>query len=361
MATASTESCIYCRSTIDPTRGEGDHIIPAQLGEFRGDLRFRRVCPCCNSKIGRAEQQMVQSGPEGFFRQIIKPKSKRLNKRGIGRPRGAMGAPPPQHMVDMGDHLALVEPMQDNPQDVTPVDHILVRDAKENEAHVRLFPGIRADQVRKVLADARVGEMKEARLHCGEEHWAEYTDLLKDLWPNSKLEEGEPTPAGVYPETPGTITFAVNESYFQAIAKIGFHYFLAHSRRGFRGDEKAFAAIRQFITDGGNSDQFFKCSNRPTFVLPFGELPGGGVVTPNQWCHVLAASEAEGQAIAYVQLFLGRGCIPAPYYIRLGRWASPIISPNSTWGHVDLYDDPQQEGRYAGRVESAHVTQFRPK
>jgi hypothetical protein len=304
---------------------------------------------------------MVQSGPEGFFRQIIKPKSKRLNKRGMGRPRGAMGAPPPQHMVDMGDHLALVEPTPANPQDVNPVDHILVRDRDDRETHVRLYPGIRADQVRKALEKPGIGEMKEARLHCGEEHWAEYTSLLKEVWPKSKLEEGDPAPAGVHPDTPGTIKFVVNAYYFQAVAKIAFHYFLSHSQRGFRGGETHFASIRDFIINGGNSDQFFKCENRPTFVLPFGELSGGGVVTPSQWCHVLAASEAGGQAIAYVQLFIGPRCIPSPHYIWLGKWDSPIISPNCTWAHVYLYDDPQQEGNYAGRVESMQVSRFRPQ
>ncbi len=56
--------CIYCPKEFDPSRGEGDHILPAALGEFRGDVRFRGQCPSCNNVIGRFEQQVVQSGPE---------------------------------------------------------------------------------------------------------------------------------------------------------------------------------------------------------------------------------------------------------------------------------------------------------
>lgn len=358
---SSLIQCIYCGSTFDSARGAGDHIIPSHLGEFRDDCRFRRMCPGCNSKIGRCEQQMVQSGPEGFFRQIVRPRSKRLNKRGIGPARGAMGAPPPKHMVDMGDHLALVKPVPNSPKDMSPTDHILVRDVSGNETHVRLFPGIRSDQIRKALENAGVGEMKKARLHCGEEQWPEYTSLMKEMWPTSSFEEGDPTPVGVRPDTPCTIQFVVNDRYFQAVAKIGFHYFLSHSRRGFKGDEPCFADIRRFIMDGGNSDQFFKSDKRPTFMLPFGELPGGGVVTPNQWCHILAACEAGRQAVAYVQLFVGRGCIPSPHHISLGHWDSPIVTPKSTWGHVYLYDDPQQNGRYAGRVENAQISRVRPR
>ncbi|HEX9744743.1 MAG TPA: hypothetical protein VGB30_04890 [bacterium] len=29
--------CIYCGAEIDPTAGEGDHVIPRLLGEFPGD------------------------------------------------------------------------------------------------------------------------------------------------------------------------------------------------------------------------------------------------------------------------------------------------------------------------------------
>jgi len=358
---SSGETCIYCGSCFDPNRGEGDHIIPAQLGEFRNDTRFRRVCPGCNSRIGQAEQQMVQSGPEGFFRRIVKPKSKRLGKRGIGRPRGAMGAPPPEHMIDMGDHHALVEPSDDNPQNVSPVDHIFVRDKDGKEARVRLYPSMRADQIRSALAGAGVSEMKEARLHCGDENWAKYTGLLQEVWPKSKLEEGEPTPAGVHPAVPGAVKFVVNTAYFRSLAKMAFHYYLAHSSRGHRGDGSCFRDIRDFILNGGDSDRFFKERHHPQFVLPFGELISGGVVTPSQWCHVLAASELNGFAVAYVQLFVGPGCIPAPHYVSLGRWHSPVISPKGIWGHIYLYDNPQQAGRYAGRVVAAQITGFRPR
>lgn len=299
---------------------------------------------------------MVQSGPEGFFRQIIKPRSKRLNKRGIGRPRGAMGAPPPQHMVDMGDHLALVEPHSCNPQDVSPVNHIFVRDTAGKETHIRLYPGIRDDQVRKALENAGLCEMKDASLHCSPEHWSEHRSLLQKLWPNARFEERDPTPVGVHPETPGKIKFVVNTHYFQAVAKIAFHYFLRHSRRGFTGAEPYFAAIRDYIANGGNHEQFFKRANGPAFVLPFGEIPGGDVVTPGQWCHVLAACEGNREGVSYVQLFVGPGCIPAPYYVWLGRWDSPIITPNSTWAHLYLYDQLQQDGRYAGRVEPMQVS-----
>lgn len=349
------EQCIYCGINFDPFRGEGDHVIPCQLGEFRGDQRFRRVCQNCNTIIGQSEQQIVQSGPEGFFRGIIKPKSKRLNKRGLGRPQGAMGAPPPQHMAKIGVHQMLVEPTPGNPLNVNSVDHIFVQDVAGNNACIQIFPGMRAGQVRKSLISNGIGEMKEVHCSFSEQYWDEFTSLLKEIWPESKLEEGDAIPAGTRKVVPGRIKFQVNTHYFQAIAKIAFHYFLIYTHRGFKGNESHFDAIRQFIIKGGIIDQFFKSTKFPMFVLPFGDLLGGGVISPKQWCHIIAASDAGGQAVAYVHLFLGRGCIPVTHKVWLGRWDSPIITPNNAWGHVYIYDDPQH-GRYAGRVESIQIT-----
>src|SRR5438105_4823171 len=44
--------CIYCPKEFDPSRGEGDHILPAALGEFQREVRFRGQCPSCNNTIG---------------------------------------------------------------------------------------------------------------------------------------------------------------------------------------------------------------------------------------------------------------------------------------------------------------------
>jgi len=47
--------------------------------------------------------------------------------------------------------------------------------------------------------------------------------------------------------------------------------------------------------------------------------------------------------------------------VSLGRWHSPVISPKGIWGHIYLYDNPQQAGRYAGRVVAAQIAGFRPR
>lgn len=356
---SADETCIYCGNNFDSTLGEGDHIIPDQLGEFKNDKRFRRICSVCNNKIGKAEQQIVQSGPEGFFRQIVQPKSKRLLRHGIGHQRGAMGSPPPKYTTDTGGHPALVEPSKDNPQNVFEVDHIFIRDKNGNETHIKLYPNMRPKQIRDAIANAGLGEMKKLYLSCGEKNWEGYTSLLQKIWPNSKFEESEPTSRDVPTPMPCKIKFMVNANYFRSLAKIAFHYYLTHSRRH-RGDEDCFGSIRNFIMSGGATDTFFQQKNQNQFVMPFGDLSTGGVATPDQWCHFLAASEANGQAVTYVQLFVGRGCIPTPHYVSLGQWSSRILLPdNEAWAHVYIYDQPQQQGKYAGHVKAAQITRFR--
>jgi hypothetical protein len=110
--------------------------------------------------------------------------------------------------------------------------------------------------------------------------------------------------------------------------------------------------------NGGDIETFLKQSG-PKFAMPFGDIPTGGVMTPKQWCHVIAADETGKIAVVYLQLFVGRGCIPKPHYIQLGSINSKIIVTSSTWGHVYLYDESPSMDRYAGQVEQAQITRIR--
>lgn len=105
---ARLEKCIYCGTSFDSTRGEGDHIFPVQLGEFRNDIRFRRICTSCNNRIGKSEQQFLLCGPESFFRGLVNPKVPKRRQRGRSQGKAAMGVPGPLSTIDHGDHRELV-------------------------------------------------------------------------------------------------------------------------------------------------------------------------------------------------------------------------------------------------------------
>jgi len=278
-----TEKCIYCTASFNPAKGAGDHILPVQLGEFKNDVRFRRICASCNNNIGSSEQQLLLCGPESFFRDLVKPKVPKRRKRGRSQV-AAIGAPPPQST-------------------------------------------------------------------------SEFQLLMKETWPKSEPHNLPDTEAGIT-QVNGCVTFKVTDHYFRSLAKIAFHYYLVHSRRGFRGDEQCFSPIRDFIMNGGDDKGFFKQPG-PKFAMPFGEIPSGGVITPKQWSHIIAADETDKVATVYIQLFVGPGCVPKPHYIKLADINSNVIIPSSTWSHVYLYDESQKSGRYAGEVKEAQITRIR--
>ncbi len=152
----------------------------------------------------------------------------------------------------------------------------------------------------------------------------------------------------------GPTTFTTTDASYRAIAKIGFHYYLTHSQRGVYGNEPGFSRIRDFIMNGGKVAEFFEGS-RARFVLPF-RPPW----YPANFCHVLAADESEGMAVANVHLFLGPGIDRPPYSVVLGSVGSKLIVPGFVRAHLYLYGEATNPARYAGRVVSATVTRFRP-
>ncbi|OHB59861.1 MAG: hypothetical protein A2167_08755 [Planctomycetes bacterium RBG_13_46_10] len=301
------EKCIYCGTSFDPTKGEGDHILPVQLGEFRNDKRFRKICSLCNNRIGRSEQQFLACGPESFFRDLVKPKIPQKRKRGCSKVKAAMGAPCPEPTIDHGDHRELVKLSKDNPLNLLAVDQIVIHDEQDKEFFIELFPGMGPDGLKKRVERLGTVKIKKTWIHCDDKHWTEFKKLT-ETWAKSEIQNLPDNNVGITQVNVRT-KIVVTDHYFRSLAKIAFHYYLVHSSRGFRGDEKCFGPIRDFIMNGGNDKDFFNKSG-PKFIMPFGKILSGGVITPNQWCHIMAADETDKEAVVYIQLFVGRGCVP---------------------------------------------------
>ena len=259
--------------------------------------------------------------------------------------------------MDEGDHNALVQPSRDNPEDASPVDQIVLRDGEGRQHYVRLFPRIRPEQLRERVNSKGIKEVPVAWLRCDEQKQQHYLTLIKKAWPKVRFEERPARSPGVH-RVRVDVKFTVTDHYFRAIAKIGFHYYLAHSQRGFRGDEPCFEHMREFIMNGGNTDRFFQ-SSHPRFVLPFGRTIGGFAATPANWRHVLAADDSSGVPVAYVRLFVGPGSLPPPHYITIGSLTSSVAVPTYVWAHEYVYDKKQASSGFAGHVESVTVTQRR--
>lgn len=351
------DTCIYCEVQFDSSKGDGDHVLSVQLGEFRNDERFRQICPDCNGKIGRSEQQFLACGPEAFFRRLVNPKVPPKRQRGKSQAKGAMGAPSPESTIDHGDHQELVTRSGDNPKDVSPIDHIVIHDDQDNEYFIKLFSGMKKEHIEKQIVKNGISNIRKIWFHFEDRKGDEFEKLITTVFPDFKKHKLPCTEAGVT-QVKCYTKFEVNDHYFRAVAKIAFHYYLIYSRRGYHGSEAFFDPIRDFIMNGGDHEVFFNPKG-PKFAVPFGDLPSGGVITPDGWCHILSANEEEKYIIAYVQLFVGRGCIPQSYHIKLAELDNNIVVPKGVWGHVYFYDKTPNSDRFAGEVKEADLTRLR--
>jgi hypothetical protein len=352
------EKCIYCGEAIYNQTGEGDHVIPGVLGEFEDDIRFRGICPKCNNEIGKCEQVLVNCSPAAFFRRVVRPAAPpSRQRRGRSRLKAVHGVRTPTHVIEHGEHHLLADPLHGNELNGRLPDQLVIHDANGREYFFRLYSGMSAKKLKAQITATATLPAKAVWIHCDEDKMEEYKALMFAMFPQAKYEELPPTPAGKFAAN-ACITCVMGSPHYRALAKIAFHYYLTHNRRGFRGDEPCFAPIRKFIMEGGDHSQFFREPPRP-FAVPWGTLPDGkaNASPATQWGHMLAADETSRDVFAYVQLFLGPGCIPDSYYLMLGTIDSPIIAPMSfVFAHVYVYHEQQPEVGIAGKVSAMTVT-----
>jgi hypothetical protein len=349
------DACIYCGATVDLQRGQGDHVVPAALGRFEGEFVFRRICPACNSRIGKCEEQILRCAPEAYVRRMIQPSVKR-NSRGTSWV-GANGMPPPKFLIDHGDHHELVDGSTDDPRNVFPIDQLVIVDQAKGERHVRLFPEMTGQQLLAKINSLGLTPSNRSYLYADDAACPKYVGLLNEIWPDSPVVQSETREAGMR-RIQGTTKFTFHADYWRALAKIGFHYCLLNTRRGVRGNEPEFADIRRFILEGGDRDPFF---TRPAvqFVMPFRELPDGSALLPGVWTHVLGADESYNAAVAMVSLFMGPERLAPIYHVNLCRFRSPLVVPGARSTHLYIYADDPGASTYAGKVEAVTTTQLR--
>jgi hypothetical protein len=265
--------------------------------------------------------------------------------------------PPPTQTVDHGTHHELVEGSTENPRDVFPIDQLVIIDKDKGEHYIRLHPAMTAAQLRAKIAALSITPSARSFLHGNDDAWPHYVKLIQEVFPGFTVQSAGKREGGVT-RVQGKMIFVFHADYWRAIAKIGFHYYLANTRRGLRGDEAELAAIREFIIKGGDRAKFFSEPNAK-FLMPFRELPNGQAVLPRNWNHVLAADETFDGAVAMVSLFMGPEHLAQSYHINLCRFRSRLIVPGARWIHSYVYHTEQTDGRSAGRVVTGTLTQLR--
>lgn len=265
--------------------------------------------------------------------------------------------PPPKFTVKHEDHLEMVRLSDENTDDVHPLDQLVIVDTDKGEFHLELRPEMTTDQLRRRIEQSGYKPSERTFLHADEKNWPRYVAMMKSLWPNVSVEERRWLERGVH-KVAGRASFVFHTDYYRAIAKIAFHYYLLHTRRGIQGTEPQFAAIRDFIRNGGDHKSLYEAPGA-RFALPFGEVRDGRAVLPGVWTHIIAADETANAAVAMVTLFMGPTHLAPVYHIRLATFASPIVVPDARFTHAYLYDGTDSNGTRAGRVEAVTSTRLR--
>jgi hypothetical protein len=330
--------CIYCQDPIT-LRGKGDHIIPAALGEFLCATHFRRICVACNNKIGQAEQQLLQCGPEALERLGAPVVGRRGRPKRHPKLVGAGGAPSPLtvEQTALGPHSVDVI----DPQNVTPVEELTMMDEKNHWHRLRLHPQMKGQALRQRVRRMMLKEIRQCNLFAPAHHYHGYLRLIKEAWPESEHLPPQQVPAGTR-QIEANTTFTVTDNYFRAIAKIAFHYYLAFSRCAF-GHESEFAGIRDFIIHGGDRGQFFVMANH----FGIGVRKGSSHA---HLSHYVAYDESGDKVRAFVWLFVKDSPGTVPYEVEWPRRKSLLVLPKPYQAHEYRYEDVIDHKQVAGRV-----------
>lgn len=351
-------TCIYCGRLFNPMIGEGDHVLPHGFGDFDGAIIFRGACPRCNGDLSPLEEELLRTAPEAVLRRFVGAATNRRGKP-IGW-KAASGVRPPRFVIRHGDHEELVEGDSTVGGQVRPVDHLTVVLKNGRNWHIRLFPTMSAEALRRKLEQMKITEAETARIHwhSDDANAETYKALLSEVWPEMRCEELESTEAGIH-RVPISIECRFTMRYYRAIAKIAFHYFLANSRCGFTGHEERFAPIRTFIMNGGELDEFFN-NQKPQVRLPVGVLADGTALLPARWMHLMCCFESYESAVVAIYLLFGPERPPTPHFVTVLHRTSSVITPSYQYGHAYIYGDSSLGDDRRAFVEPVRIGQILP-
>jgi len=334
----NSATCIYCRKVFDPRIGAGDHVLPRGFGNFDEPIIFRGACSDCNNSLSPLEEELLRTAPEAVLRRLAGVATNRRGKR-VGW-QAASGVPAPRFVIKHTDHDELIDADPSVGGHSYPVDQLVVVLKDGRNIHIRLFPNMSPDAIRSRLEQQEITDEDIAGCywHADEADADRYAELLKELWPEHHHEERPVTQAGVH-RVPVRIECHFTVRYYQAIAKIAFHYFLANSRCKFTGHEMCLEPIRSFIMEGGEHEPFFE-NQKPKIKMPVGELPDGTALLPARWMHMLCCIESLHSVVVGVYTLFGPERPPSPHFVTVLHRPGVVLVPEHQYGHAYIYGDP---------------------
>ena len=327
--------CIYCgRSDVKFCKS---HVLPRGLGKFQNQpTLLHRVCGECDSAIGKFEDQFIHCGIAAFFRNKIGIKGRSSFRRGhVGRPPIETIARDPITKYEI-----LVEPTDDG-QNFQSLPQLIVDDTKGNCARITLFnkkditAELLSDEIKKTRLKGKLKVTPFGLTQTQEDH---IFSLLKI----SIVETSGGDGFSIIPvQTKSKLT--CDERYFQALAKIAFHYYLISEQSYHNGSESIFDPLRQFIRYGkGDIDSFV---NQKRGHLTVDTAKG---LRPKFYGHLFVGHLNRTAVIVNLQFFIGPGCYPPYYQVLLARNPFTVAIPLVSFGHHYVYFNPDELQKHQG-------------
>jgi hypothetical protein len=348
---AKTKACIYC--------GKSDkkfckaHILPQSLGKFENQpTLLERVCAECDNKIGNYEDHFIHAGLAAFLRPLI---GLAQDKNRSPFRRGHVGHRP----IDMktkylGTDEVLLEPDGIGDSNLPPAMplpqlHFIYVDG--NKKCIRIRPESFTIEILQSIEKAGLKQI--AAFGMTDEEYEHICDVFRQAGiPLS--DEQKIHPPTDKPVLPGLATgiLVCDKRYFQAIAKIAFHYYLGMNLGNcyLGGSEDVFNPVRRFIRYGEGAPESFVIQKNGYFI---DDLRIGW--RPPFYGHIFIAEVSNRNIKVKAQFFVGPDIDPPYYEVLLCQKPFTIKIQPTVSGHNYVYIEPSKRKQYAGTIHQLGV------
>lgn len=349
---AKAKVCIYC--------GESDkkfcraHILPLSLGPFENQpTLLNKVCVECDNEIGKFEDQFTHTGLAALLRPRI---GLAQDKNRSPFRRGHVGHGPIDMKIKyLGTDDVLLEPNGIGNNDLPPAMplpqvHFIYADGKKKCIRIKPESFTSTEIVKGI---EKRGLKQIAVFGVTNEEYEHICDTFREagLTLSEKQEVRPPTDKSVLPVlATGIIT--CDKRYFQAIAKIAFHYYLGVNLSNcyLNGAEDVFNPVRRFIRYSDGNPESFVVQKKGYFV---DDLRNGW--KPPFYGHIFVAEVSNKCIKVKAQFFVGPDIDPPYYEVLLCQKPFIISIQPTTFGHNYVYIEPSKRKQYAGTMHQLGV------
>ena len=350
----NTKACIYCgRAEKKFCKA---HILPKSLGKFENQpTLLEKVCAECDTEIGKFEDQFTHTGLAALFRPQLGLAGDE-HRSPFRRPFAGHGPIDMTIKYPGTNDDVLLEPTGDQDNNKLPLAMFLpqlrVIYADGKKKRIRINPeSFTTAEVLQITGETIPKQIEMFGLT--NEEYENICEAFRQagIPLSDEQQVTPPTNKSVIPVvTRGT--FSYDKRYFQAIAKIAFHYYLGMnlSNRYLNGSEDVFNPVRRFIRYGEGDPESFVSQKEGYFI---DDLRIGW--KPPFYGHIFVSEVSNKCIKVKAQFFVGPDIDPPYYEVLLCRKPFIISIQPTIFGHNYVYIEPSKRKQYAGTMHELGV------